>query len=79
MDYLKQSDKWFHFLAGIAAAFTFALFFGMWVGMIAAIVVGIAKEAFDMDGRGTPDIADAMATIVGGAYVTTLIYIKYYL
>ena len=73
---IKQTDKQLHFLGGIVLALAFGLFLGAWVGLTAAIIAGIAKELYDMTGRGTPDVMDAVATIVGGLVGFTLILIS---
>jgi hypothetical protein len=74
----KQTDKWFHFLGGIAAAVTVAVFFGAVPGLVAAIVVGLAKEIYDHFFRGTVDAVDFLATALGGVYVAVLFLVVKY-
>ena len=50
----------------MALAFTVGLFFDPLWGVIAAMGAGIAKEAWDMSGRGTPDALDMLSTMLGG-------------
>jgi hypothetical protein len=59
-------DKITHFLAGstIAAAL---LPWGVIPALLAVIVAAVGKELWDAQGHGTPDIMDAVATIIGGA------------
>ena len=59
-------DKQAHFFSGMALAFTVGLFSDPLWGFLAAMAAGIAKEAWDMSGRGTPDALDMMATLSGG-------------
>lgn len=67
-----------HFFAGMAIAFTIALFtLSPLVGMITAIVVGVLKEVYDKySKRGTPDHLDAIATGLGGLVVFVLYIVK---
>lgn len=66
-------DKQAHFLAGAAIAATLALYTGLplW-GILACIVAGVGKELYDLTGRGTPDVMDALATIAGSVVVLPL-------
>lgn len=59
-------DKQAHFFSGMALAFTVGLFSDPLWGFLAAMAAGIAKEVWDMSGRGTPDALDMMATLGGG-------------
>jgi len=62
-------DKQLHFfsggmLAGLLMPFGFEV---AWLGVVAA---GVGKEVYDkVSGRGTPEIMDAVATILGGSVV----------
>jgi hypothetical protein len=61
-------DKLIHFLGG---AFIASAVFGL-TGMFsaavaAAVTIGVAKEAWDAMGYGTPDIWDAVATAAGAS------------
>ena len=72
-----QKDKLTHFVvgaivAGAAAAAAQMLGTGPGqraaAGLVAAIAVGAGRELWQRaTGRGTPDAADAMATVAGGA------------
>ena len=58
-------DKLAHFLAGVAvAAFVFP--FGLIPAIILTVIAGLAKELWDMEGHGTPEMADFLATVAGG-------------
>lgn len=59
------ADKAMHLLYGLACFCVFALISPL-VGLIAAIVVGAAKEAWDSTGRGNVEILDFVATAAGG-------------
>ena len=59
-------DKQAHFYSGMTLAFTVGLFNEPIWGFLAAMVVGILKEAWDMSNRGTPDALDMMAPLGGG-------------
>jgi len=72
----KQTDKQLHFLGGIILALVFGLFLGIWAGLAAAVIAGLAKEAYDSLGFGTPDRWDAIATIAGGLLGFLLIMIS---
>jgi len=62
-------DKQLHFfsggmLAGLLMPFGFEV---AWLGVVAA---GVGKEVYDkVSGRGTPEIMDAVATILGGSVI----------
>lgn len=60
------TDKLLHFLAGIAIA-ALVYPFGILWAFLAVSIVAIGKEIRDAQGFGTPEIADALATIAGGA------------
>ena len=69
-----QIDKQAHFFAGAAIASTITLYCGnaVW-GLGACVVAAIGKELYDATGRGTPDVWDAVATVLGGAVVLPLV------
>ena len=70
-------DKIARFLAGSAIA-GLAVAYGappIW-GYFAAAIAAAAKEIYDLGGRGTPDAADAIATILGGALVLPLMLME---
>lgn len=67
-----MNDKFLHLAAGFIIASPLAWFGYPFNGVILAGVVGMAKEAWDMRGNGTPDIADFIATLVGGMAATCL-------
>jgi hypothetical protein len=68
-------DKQAHFFSGLALCLAVALFFGAYAGLAVAVLAGIGKEVYDIYGRGTPDIFDAVATSAGGALGFVLIMI----
>ena len=60
-------DKQLHILAGIVTTMvTQGLTESLWVAFFASVVVGAAKEAYDVTGRGTVDFWDFVATVAGG-------------
>jgi hypothetical protein len=67
-------DKQAHFFAGAAIASTITLYGGnaVW-GLVVCVVAAIGKELYDATGRGTLDVWDAVATILGGAVVLPLL------
>ena len=73
-------DKQAHFWWGWAIAAT-AYQLGLVVAVLVAATLGAAKEIWDRNGHGTPDVKDAIATAVGGlagaiagALVTSLVH-----
>ena len=70
-------DKIAHFLAGAAIA-GLAVAYGASpaVGFQVAILAAVLKEAYDLTGRGTPEVLDALATIIGGALVLPLMLME---
>ncbi len=68
-------DKQAHFYSGAALCFAIGLFFDPLWGFLAAMAAGIAKEAWDMSGHGTPDALDMMATIIGGIVAFIVFYL----
>ena len=69
-------DKQAHMFSGMALALTIGIFFSPFWGFFAAIVAGIAKEAWDKAGHGTPDAMDMIATMVGGVAAFVVFMIK---
>lgn len=59
-------DKLAHFLAGIAVA-ALAHPFGVVPALLLTLAAAIGKEILDAKGNGTPEILDAVATLLGGA------------
>ena len=59
-------DKLAHFLAGIAVA-ALAYPFGVVPALLFTLAAAIGKEIWDAKGHGTPEILDAVATLLGGA------------
>ena len=60
------SDKLAHFHAGIAVA-ALAYPFGLIPAMLAVVIAAVGKELWDAQGNGTPEVMDAVATVLGGA------------
>ena len=58
-------DKMAHFHAGIAVA-ALAYPFGLPLVALAVVVSAVGKELWDLQGNGTPEAWDAIATILGG-------------
>ena len=67
-------DKQLHLLGGAAVASTVALYAGPAMGLLACFVAAVGKELYDMTGRGTPDVWDAVVTILGGLVVIPAAY-----
>ena len=64
---IPPHDKVLHFIAGVLI-FAVAHFGGIWVGMAAVTVAAVGKEIYDYfhQDKHIPEIADAVATILGG-------------
>jgi hypothetical protein len=62
---MMPTDKIFHVLVGIAIAAVLYPF-GILPAMLAVCIAAIGKELRDMRGRGTPEVLDALVTVVGG-------------
>lgn len=58
-------DKFLHVAAGAVIAGSAAWFGYPLTGVILAAIAGVAKEALDMRGNGTPELADFIATLIG--------------
>lgn len=66
-------DKRKHFIAGFAIAAVVSLPLGYLIGIASAIVIGAAKEAYDhFTGKGTPEMKDFIATVIGAVCFTAL-------
>ena len=63
-------DKFLHVAAGAIIAGSAAwMGYPQITGIVLAAVAGIAKEAWDMRGNGTPELADFIATLVGAIFM----------
>lgn len=64
---LPPQDKLAHFAVGVIV-FAITHFIGPLVGMLAVVLAAVGKEIYDWFHRNkhTPDIWDAVATILGG-------------
>jgi uncharacterized membrane protein YeaQ/YmgE (transglycosylase-associated protein family) len=62
-------DKFLHVAAGAVIAGSAAWFGYPVAGVVLAAVAGVAKEAWDMRGNGTPELADFIATLVGAVFM----------
>ncbi len=62
-----EKDKMLHFVVGGVIAIVVITFTGIpfW-GVLASLIAGISKEVWDSTGRGTPDVYDIVATLIGG-------------
>jgi len=69
-------DKQAHFLAGAAIASTVSLYGYPLVGLLLCVVAAVGKELYDATGRGTPDVWDAVVTILGGTVVLPYIFLS---
>jgi len=70
-------DKQLHFLAGAAIASTVTLYSTPMIGLGFCCGLAVGKELYDATGRGTPDVWDALATILGGTVVLPLLALTY--
>ena len=59
-------DKQAHFYSGAALCFAVGILTTPFYGFLAAVAAGVAKEVWDMSGRGTPDALDMLSTMLGG-------------
>lgn len=60
-------DKLLHFVAGsICATFVYVVIGSPMLAFGASALLGIAKEVYDSRGHGTVEVADAVATALGG-------------
>jgi hypothetical protein len=69
-------DKQAHFLAGAAIASTVSLYGYPLMGLLLCVVAAVGKELYDATGRGTPDVWDAVVTILGGTVVLPYILLS---
>lgn len=69
------TDKLLHFFAGVIVGLLGLHFFGSVIGILApAIFIGTLKETYDFfTKKGTPELLDVIATVVGGAMVLLLL------
>lgn len=69
-------DKILHFIAGALIAGLVGYFTAPVAGFVAAALVGLAKESYDMrhPAKHTADVLDFVATVLGG-FAETLILI----
>ena len=67
---MMQLDKITHALAGAAIAAAL-LPLGVTPALLAVIVAAVGKELWDAQGHGTPDVYDAMATVIGGVLMAS--------
>lgn len=83
----SQPDKKTHILAGalVAALTVYVWPTNTWPSIswafpiLAVMVAGILKELYDSTGRGTVDVNDFWATILGGTVVWMAVIIKTFL
>lgn len=74
IDMVKYYDKFLHACAGvIVSAFVYLVTRDPDYSILAAFVVGAAKELYDATGRGSVEILDFIATGIGGAVFVLLI------
>ena len=69
-------DKQAHFLVGAAIASTVSLYGYPLMGLLLCVVAAVGKELYDATGRGTPDVWDAVVTILGGTVVLPYILLS---
>ena len=71
-------DKQYHFLSGLIIAILGGVIIDPITGIGLAIVAGIAKECYDDHSYGKYDIADMIATWIGGAVGFTVVSLIQY-
>ena len=67
---MMQLDKITHALAGAAIAAAL-LPWGVIPALLAVLVAAVGKEVWDAQGHGTPDVYDALATVIGGVLMAS--------
>ena len=65
-----QTDKIAHTLAGAAIAAAL-LPWGVIPALLAVLVAAAGKELWDAQGHGTPDVYDALVTVIGGVLMVS--------
>ena len=63
-------DKIAHTLAGAAIAAAL-LPFGLIPALLAIVAAAVGKELWDAQGHGTPDVYDALVTVIGGVLMAS--------
>ena len=61
-------DRLLHFLVCAVVVFTLAQFAPVWVGILVAFVLGIAKEVYDAEFGNGADVVDLLADVAGIIY-----------
>lgn len=59
-----MTDKQMHFFTGYFIATVLPI--PIWYGLLLCLIAAVAKEVWDSQGHGTPDVMDALATMAGG-------------
>lgn len=67
-------DKLVHFLCGLVIALSVGLFTAPYIGLIAAVLAGVAKEIYDIK-RTKFNILDFVYTAFGGYLGTLILYL----
>ena len=67
---MMQLDKITHALAGAAIAAAL-MPWGVIPALLAVIVAAVGKELWDAQGHGTPDVYDALVTVIGGVLMAS--------
>ena len=67
---MMQLDKITHTLAGAAIAAAL-LPFGLIPALMAVVIAAVGKELWDAQGHGTPDVYDALVTVIGGVLMAS--------
>jgi uncharacterized membrane protein YjjB (DUF3815 family) len=72
-----KQDKLKHLLAGIGISLVFGVQFSPLIGLIVAAIVGALKEIiWDwLLKKGTPELLDFVATVLGGALGTVILHV----
>ena len=67
---MMQLDKITHALAGAAIAAAL-LPLGVTPALLAIVIAAAGKELWDAQGHGTPNVYDALATVIGGVLMAS--------
>ena len=69
-------DKQLHFMGGAILSVVFSFLFSPVIGFAITAIIGIAKEVVRdwYLKMGTPEVMDAVATILGGAIGSALVF-----
>ena len=70
-----MNDKALHMIAGLIISLVLGWIYSPLLGLVVAIIAGIAKELWDYMGNGVSDFKDILATAEGGFIGYILLFI----